>query len=477
MTAITAGALLILDCNRGSALTYVVPDTDQTECYDNARAISCPNKGAPFYGQDAQQEHFPPAYQDNGDGTITDLNTRLTWVKARGSKMTWDEAMGGADACDAGGFTDWRAPTIKELYSLIQFSGYCGASVAESAPFLDVNYFEFAYGDPSLGERIIDCQDWSATEYVSTTMNGDATAFGVNFADGRIKGYPKFDPRTGTGHKLYVRYVRGNPEYGVNKFVDHGDGTISDLATGLMWSQADSGQGLNWQDALAWVQSRNAENHLGYSDWRLPHPKELQSIVDYTRSPDTTNSPAIDPLFLTTTIGDNEYPFFWTGATHVDGPDLSAAGAVYVAFGRGLGWMEMPPLSGHYQLLDVHGAGCQRSDPKSGDPADYPYGRGPQGDVVRIFDFVRLVRGPFAPADIDFDGFVSQADMDQFAACATGPGIPYDPRQLPDGCELQPDTDGKIVLDFEPDGDIDHEDFGRFQLCISGSDAPADPDC
>jgi hypothetical protein len=44
-------------------------------------------------------------------------------------------------------------------------------------------------------------------------------------------------------------------------------------------------------------------------------------------------------------------------------------------------------------LVDVHGAGAQRSDPKDGDPADYPsVGNGPQGDVSRVFNYVRLVR-------------------------------------------------------------------------------------
>jgi hypothetical protein len=54
--------------------------------------------------------------------------------------------------------------------------------------------------------------------------------------------------------------------------------------------------------------------------------------------------------------------------------------------------MEMPPSSGNYQLLDVHGAGSQRSDFKTGDPTDYPYGHGPQGDVIRIYNYVRPVR-------------------------------------------------------------------------------------
>jgi hypothetical protein len=40
---------------------------------------------------------------------------------------------------------------------------------------------------------------------------------------------------------------------------------------------------------------------------------------------------------------------------------------------------------------DVHGAGAQRSDPKTGDPADYLGGVGPQGDAKRIYNFVRLV--------------------------------------------------------------------------------------
>jgi hypothetical protein len=62
-----------------------------------------------------------------------------------------------------------------------------------------------------------------------------------------------------------------------------------------------------------------------------------------------------------------------------------------VAFGESLGWMQ--GVGGEYQLLDVHGAGSQRSDPKSGDASRYPHGRGPQGDVIRILNFVRPVRG------------------------------------------------------------------------------------
>jgi hypothetical protein len=397
MRALLVGVSVLL-CLAGwtGTLPYTIVGTGQTGCYSDDRPITPPAPGAAFYGQDAQQPGPAPAYKDNGNGTVSDLNTGLMWVQARGTKVTWDDAAAGAARCRVGGYTDWRMPTIKELYSLINFTGTVRRTAAESIPYLDTRYFEFMYGDggTAMGSRLIDCQDWSATTYVGTTMNGNPTAFGVNFADGRIKGYPKSarGPEGIRPHQMYVRYVRGNPQYGKNDFRDNGNGTVTDRATGLMWAQADSGTGMNWQAALAWVQRKNAEKYLGYSDWRLPNAKELQSLVDYTRAPAVTNSPAIDPVFRTTKLEDGDYPFFWSSTTHIDGPPGQQYGhAVYVAFGCAGGWMAFPPTFSK-QLYDVHGAGAQRSDPKTGDPAAYPTGRGPQGDVVRINNFVRMVR-------------------------------------------------------------------------------------
>ena len=44
------------------------------------------------------------------------------------------------------------------------------------------------------------------------------------------------------------------------------------------------------------------------------------------------------------------------------------------------------------RLLDAHGAGAQRSDPKSGNPADLPSYFGPQGDLRRVYNHARAVR-------------------------------------------------------------------------------------
>ena len=388
----------------GPAHSFVVVSTGQNKYYnDIGREIPLPRKGEPFYGQDAQYVSIPMQYKDNGDGTVSDLNTGLMWQKTPIADTTWDEAVAKAARFESGGYNDWRLPTIKELYSLISFTGRTGRSASDSIPYIDTKYFNFSYGDTSKGERFIDVQCWSSTEYVSTTMGNDATVFGVNFADGRIKGYPKYDPRNRRqGMRKVVRYVRGNTRYGTNNFRDNGDGTITDSTTGLMWMKIDSGTlkaglkgdgAMNWQQALAWAENLK---YAGYSDWRVPNAKELQSIVDYSRSPATTQSAAIDPIFSTTAIKDAEgkrtYPYFWSSTTHLDGVQPGMR-AVYVAFGEAQGYMELPPGSGNKRLLDVHGAGAQRSDPKVGDPAEYAGGFGPQGDVIRIYNFVRCVRG------------------------------------------------------------------------------------
>ena len=383
------------------AYTYPIVDTKQTKCYNNVYEITPPTAGQSFYGQDAQYQGNQPSYTLSSDGlTVYDHITGLTWQQSADlnndgvinldDKLTFEEAEAlpaDLNAMNYGGYSDWRLPTIKELYSLIEFSGIdtlpAATDTSGLTPFIDPDYFAFAYGDISAGERVIDCQYASSTLYVADSNK----LFGVNFADGRIKGYD-LHGANGFVKTFYVLCVRGNTNYGHNNLVDNGDGTISDKATGLMWAQADSGTAMNWEAALAWVQTQNAANYLGHSDWRLPNAKELQSLVDYSRSPDTSASAAIDPLFsctqITNELGELDYPYYWTGTTHAFYDGTGDRG-VYLAFGRALGYM-------NGAWIDVHGAGAQRSDPKDGDPGDYPYGRGPQGDAIRIYNYLRLVR-------------------------------------------------------------------------------------
>jgi len=388
-----------------SDLDYPIVDTGQTVCYDDSGAIACPTEGEAFYGQDAQYTGNTPSYTDNGDGTITDNVTGLIWQQSpdtdgdgdidAADKLSYEAAGTYCENLSLAGYDDWQLPTIKQAYSLIDFSGfdpsgYEGTDPSGLVPFIDTDYFDFAYGDTDAGERIIDSQYASSSLYVSDVDK--PLMFGVNIADGRIKGYGL--NLRGQDKTFLVACIHENSTYGVNAFVDNGDSTITDQATGLMWAQDDSGNdapnGFNWEEALAYVAAQNDANYLGHSDWRLPNVKELQSILDYSRSPDTTNSAAIDPLFNATPItneeGETDYDFYWSSTTHANWRNNSGAAGAYVSFGRALGYM-------NENWVDIHGAGAQRSDPKSGDPADWPTGHGPQGDAIRIYNTVRLVRG------------------------------------------------------------------------------------
>lgn len=365
--------------------SYEIVDTGVETFYSDTSTISNVTEGNRFYGQDAHYIKNKPSYTDNGDGTITDNVTGLMWQKDMGQKMSFADATLAAKNLKLGGYSDWRVPTIKELYSLIQFTGQVKGEQAIKM-FIDERYFTQPLGNTSLGEREIDAQTWSSTQYVGTVMNNQSVAFGVNFVDGRIKGYPINKPGSGTPNTMYFRMVRGNTSYGVNKFVDNGDGTISDNATGLMWQKSDDGIARNWEEALKFAEELQLGGH---NDWRLPNAKELQSIVDYTRAPSVTNSPAIDPMFQTTSINypngiTGQYPYFWTSTTHLDGIN-PYTGAVYIAFGEAQGMM-------NGSVMDVHGAGSQRSDPKSGNRNDYPSYFGPQGDVRYVYNYVRAVR-------------------------------------------------------------------------------------
>lgn len=89
------------------------------------------------------------------------------------------------------------------------------------------------------------------------------------------------------------------------RFLDNGDGTISDTQTGLMWVKKDSylhtGRMMNWSEAFEYVRSLNENMYADYMDWRMPTLDELRTLYEA----DKTNSAQvgremkihIDPIF------------------------------------------------------------------------------------------------------------------------------------------------------------------------------------
>ena len=102
--------------------------TGQMTCW-NAGGTAIPCAGT---GQDGElQKGQPRSYVDNGDGTITDLQTNLTWEKLSYDgtihdwtrTFTWTAAFSTKIAMlnsdNFGGHADWRLPNRNELETLL----------------------------------------------------------------------------------------------------------------------------------------------------------------------------------------------------------------------------------------------------------------------------------------------------------------------------------------------------------------------
>ena len=345
---------------------YIVIDTGQENFYNSdGSVISIPSAGEAFYGQDAQFDGTAFSFEVK-DGIVTDLNTGLMWQQVPSSEdFSWADAVTYCQSLELGGYDDWRIPTAKELYSISNFN--------TGWPYLDLNYFTLASGQVTKDE-----QYWSSNYYVGVTVEGGSNAaFGVNHVTGHIKAYSA--NASGPVGGKYVRAVRGE-QYGVNSFVDNGNGTIIDNASGLMWAQDDGGVTLDWENALAYAENSELAS---FTDWRLPDVKELQGIVDYSYSPSATDAskvgPAIDPIFSCTQIkneaGNDDYGYYWTSTSAPFTKGEPYYYAWYVAFGMA--------VNGAGE--DFHGAGGVRFDTKV---EGGPLGEGGE----RYYNYVRLVR-------------------------------------------------------------------------------------
>jgi hypothetical protein len=107
-------------------------------------------------------------------------------------------------------------------------------------------------------------------------------------------------PDTGQTTSYTTTFGEDN-DYSINtpSFIDNGNGTITDMVTGLMWQQVDGGE----------MTIENAPNYCssltlgGYTDWRLPTPIESFSILNLQR-----NNPALNTTFFPSSGAD----YWWT---------------------------------------------------------------------------------------------------------------------------------------------------------------------
>jgi hypothetical protein len=116
------------------------------------------------------------------------------------------------------------------------------------------------------------------------------------------------------------------------RYAVHGDGTVTDGRTGLMWKRCPEGRSgdactegtassYTWQEALQ--QAATAE-FANYTDWRLPNIKELASLVEMR---------CYTPAVNLTVFPNTPSTWFWSASPNPNG----SASAWYVYFGNGYG--------------------------------------------------------------------------------------------------------------------------------------------
>ncbi len=199
------------------------------------------------------------------------------------------------------GYTDWRMPKIKELESIVHHG--------RSDPAIDIMYFpnttssNFWSASPS---------PWFGAWYV--LFNGGYSntyprsyAYNVRLARGRHS----VGPSAQASHCI-DEISPSNPD---STYTIHGDGTVTDTRTGLMWKRCSEGQTWTgstcsgtgsmstWASALAHAKSHVFANH---DDWRLPNVKELRSLVEECR----TNPSINETIFPAQSSGGN----YWSAS-------------------------------------------------------------------------------------------------------------------------------------------------------------------
>jgi hypothetical protein len=111
----------------------------------------------------------------------------------------------------------------------------------------------------------------------------------------------------------------GGEPRSASRFLDNGNGTVTDSITGFMWEKGGSDQPVKYGDGLAYVHRLNEAKLGGYSDWRVPKIQELRSlIVDAS-----LDGLMVDPVFdrkVTSCWSSTEY--FVSNRTHYAGIDF-----------------------------------------------------------------------------------------------------------------------------------------------------------
>ena len=231
-------------------------------------------------------------FTDNGDGTVTDNETGLIWLKnadcfgrqnwANAINLSNNLASGACGLTDGSSPGDWRLPNRNELLSLVDYAQHEPA-LPLGHPFSSVVSSYYPY--------------WTST--TSEGLSGDA--WDVNLNIGSLSLSIKSNsfhvwPVRGVGNifktgqtNSHLAYDDGSLQKGLSwptpRFSDNGNGTVTDNMTGLIWLEDAACLGSqSWSNAMT-VANSLADGACGLTDgssagdWCLPSVNELEPLI------------------------------------------------------------------------------------------------------------------------------------------------------------------------------------------------------
>jgi hypothetical protein len=280
--------------------------TDQDLCYSEKGSI-IPCCGTGQDGAFRVCRSWPKPRFSVQEDLVFDRLTRLTWAKDANLAdfpLTWYESLGYIDNMNqrkAFGCSGWKLPNRGQLFSLVSHME-TNPALPKGHPF--INVFSGYY--------------WTSTEVARYPLQ----AWYVHFGGGRVfKGmkhgsYMVWPVREGLSDEGQERTSREEFPLSKVRFLDHGQ-SVTDRYTGLEWTKDASpvSESLEWTSALRAVKVLNAEQAYGFSDWRLPNVRELESLT-YMGSHSLALPPghpfeAVQEYYWTSTTSTFEPTYAW----------------------------------------------------------------------------------------------------------------------------------------------------------------------